>query len=57
MDRRMLIFIAIAVSAVYGGAVALVEGNRQTVAIAGGIVVALAWLVVALAGERDVEND
>lgn len=53
----MLIFIAIAVSAVYGGAVALVEGNRQTVAIAGGIVVALAWLAVALAGERDVEND
>lgn len=53
----MLIFIALAVSVAYGGAVALIEGDRQTVAIAGGIVVALAWLAVALVGERDVEND
>lgn len=57
MDRRILTFIALAISIVYGGTVALVEDNRQTIAIAGGIVVALAWVAVAMLGERDADHD
>lgn len=53
MDRKVLSFIALAVSMLYGVAVALGGDNRQTIAIIGAVVVALAWIAVGTFGKTD----
>lgn len=55
MDRKILQFAALVVTLIFGAVVALVDENRQTVAIAGGMVVALAWIVVVTFG-KDAPN-
>ncbi len=46
MDQRTLTFIALAISLLYGAAVAITRDS--TVAIAGAVVVALAWIAVGM---------
>ncbi|WP_018157106.1 hypothetical protein [Demetria terragena] len=57
MDRKILQFIALVVTLIFGAVVALVDENRQTIAIAGGMVVALAWVVVGTFGKDTASRD
>ncbi len=50
MDRKVLVFIALAVSMLYGVGFAVIDNPGGGYAAAGGVVVALAWIAVGLLG-------
>ncbi len=49
MDRRVLVFVALAVTMLYGVTVGLSDA-RDVVAPVGGVVVALSWVAVGMFG-------
>lgn len=53
MNRRVLSFIALAVSMLYGVAVAVAEDQRGVIAPVGGVVVALCWIAVGVFGRDE----
>lgn len=50
MDRRILIFIALAVSMLYGAGFSVVDDPAGGYAQIGGVVVALGWIAVGVLG-------
>lgn len=55
MDRKVLSFIALAITMLYGVAVGVLD-QRETVAPIGAVVVALAWIAVGMFG-KDTRED
>lgn len=54
MNKQTLVFIALAITIVYGGLFAVIgDGARTTYAVIGAIVVALAWLSVGMLTRDD----
>lgn len=53
MNRQMLVFLALAITIIYGVGFALVGDARQTWAVAGAAVVALSWIAVGMLGKND----
>lgn len=57
MARRILSFVALAITLLYGASFALFsDGAPKGYAAVGGVVVALAWIAVGVFG-RDVPRD
>ncbi|MFC3850805.1 hypothetical protein ACFORJ_11620 [Corynebacterium hansenii] len=52
MDRKILAFIALALTMLYGVGFAVIDGTG-TYAVVGGIIVALAWVAVGVFGRGD----
>lgn len=49
MDRRVLAFIALAVTMLFGAGFAVIDdGSRSTYAVIGGVIVALTWIAVGI---------
>ncbi|NLG21909.1 MAG: hypothetical protein GX555_10850 [Actinomycetales bacterium] len=52
MDRKMLAYVALVLTIIYGGLFAVIgEDSRGTYAALGGIVVAIAWVSVGVLGK------
>ena len=56
MSRQLLVFIALAITLIYGAGFALIGDDRQGWASVGGAVVALSWIAVGMFG-RDRAGD
>lgn len=54
MNRQVLVFIALAISIIFGLTVAVAD-DRSVIAPVGGGIVALAWIAVGVFG-RDAES-
>ncbi|MBC9957042.1 hypothetical protein [Yimella sp. cx-51] len=57
MDRKILAFIALAITMLYGVGVGVLEGQRDVLAPVGGVVVALAWIAVGVFGKDDHKRE
>ncbi|BDZ59807.1 MULTISPECIES: hypothetical protein [Barrientosiimonas] len=55
MNRRVLTFVALAVSMLYGVLVGVAD-NRSVIAPVGGVVVALCWVAVGMFGRDPGEG-
>lgn len=53
MDRKVLSFIALAVSMIYGVLFAVIDNPGDGYAAIGGVIVALAWISVGVFGRDD----
>jgi len=53
MDRRILTFIALALSMLYGAGFAALDDPGQAYAALGAVVVALAWIAVGMFGREE----
>lgn len=52
MNRQVLVFIALALSMIYGVLFAVIDGDKTTYAVVGGVIVALAWVAVGMFGNN-----
>lgn len=57
MSRRVLGFIALAISMLYGAGFAVVSDPGDGYAQIGGVVVALGWIAVGVFGRDDERRD
>lgn len=57
MDRKVLSFIALAASMLFGVGFAVIDGDKTTYAVVGGIIVALLWISVGMFGRDTAGRD